>query len=106
MPNPFVDSLVHDSIIVQIPLLHGQINNKLEKVLSIFDQHRKAGFNRQVLTLEEDIYSDDSDMAMSIVLIRLICLSMPTRSDSRNSPNGTTMRWRTVMIYVFGVPRI
>ena len=29
LPDPFVDSLVHDSIIVQIPLLHGQINNRL-----------------------------------------------------------------------------
>lgn len=62
LPNPFVDSLVHDSIIVQIPLLHGQINNKLDKVLSVFDQHLKDGFNRQVLTLDEDKYSDDNDM--------------------------------------------
>ena len=77
LPNPFVDSLVHDSIIVQIPLLHGQINNKLEKVLSIFDQHRKAGFNRQVLTLEEDIYSDDSDMVY--VLRRLLAAASDTK---------------------------
>ena len=77
LPNPCVDSLVHDSIIVQIPLLHGQINNKLEKVLSIFDQHRKAGFNRQVLTLEEDIYSDDSDMVY--VLRRLLAAASDTK---------------------------
>ena len=77
LPNPFVDSLVHDSIIVQIPLLHGQINNKLEKVLSIFDQHRKVGFNRQVLTLEEDIYSDDSDMVY--VLRRLLAAASDTK---------------------------
>ena len=31
LPNPFVDSLTHDSIIVQIPRLHGQINNRLDK---------------------------------------------------------------------------
>ena len=77
LPNPFVASLVHDSIIVQIPLPHGQINNKLEKVLSIFDQHRKAGFNRQVLTLEEDIYSDDSDMVY--VLRRLLAAASDTK---------------------------
>ena len=77
LPNPFVDSLVHDSIIVQIPLLHGQVNNKLEKVLSIFDQHRKAGFNRQVLTLEEDIYSDDSDMVY--VRRRLLAAASDTK---------------------------
>ena len=38
LPNSFVDSLTHDSIIVQIPRLHGRINNQLDKVLSIFDQ--------------------------------------------------------------------
>ena len=62
IPDPFVDSLVHDSIIVQIPLLHGQINNRLDKVLSVFDQHLKDGMNRQVLTLDDDKYSGDNDM--------------------------------------------
>lgn len=41
VPDPFVDSLVHDSIIVQIPLLRGQINNRLEEILSVFDQTHK-----------------------------------------------------------------
>ena len=66
LPNPFIDSLVHDSIIVQIPLLHGQINNRLDKVLSVFDQHLKEGSNRQVLTLDDDKYSGDNDMAYLI----------------------------------------
>ena len=47
LPDPFVDSLVHDSIIVQIPLLHGQINNRLEKVFSVFDQTNKEKDNRR-----------------------------------------------------------
>ena len=34
----FVESLTHNSIIVQIPLLHGRVNNRLEQVLSVFDQ--------------------------------------------------------------------
>ena len=29
LPDPFVESLTHNSIIVQIPLLHGQVNNRL-----------------------------------------------------------------------------
>ena len=62
MPDPFVESLVHDSIIVQIPRLHGNVNNRLEKVLSVFDQTRKDASNRQVLNIEEDNYEDDSDM--------------------------------------------
>lgn len=62
IPDPFVESLVHNSIIIQIPLLHGQINNRLEKVLSVFDQSRKDKHNRQVLNLDDDIYTDDDEM--------------------------------------------
>ncbi len=62
LPNPFVDSLTHSSIIVQIPRLHGQINNRLDKVLSIFDQTRKDDLNEHVLRLDERAYADDADM--------------------------------------------
>lgn len=62
VPDPFVDSLVHDSIIVQIPLLRGQTNNRLEEVLSVFDQTHKDRRNRQVLNIDEDMYNGDEDM--------------------------------------------
>ena len=62
LPNPFIDSLTHDSIIVQIPLLHGQVNNRVEKVLSIFDQSQMEGSNKQVLNIDESLYADDADM--------------------------------------------
>lgn len=62
MPDPFVESLVHNSIIVQIPLLRGQINNHLEKVLSVFDQTRMSGDNTQLLKIDETGYEDDADM--------------------------------------------
>ena len=62
VPNPFVESLIHDSIIVQIPLLHGNVNNRLEKVLSIFDQTYKDKHNRQVLNIDDAAYSDDAEM--------------------------------------------
>ena len=71
--NPFVDSLVHDSIIVQIPLLHGQINNRLEKVLSVFDQTNKEKDNRQLVELDDTNYADDADM--QYILHRLIMAS-------------------------------
>ena len=58
----FVGSLVHDSIIVQIPRLHGRVNNRLEKVLSVFDQTHKDKGNRQMLNIDEDNYEDDTDM--------------------------------------------
>lgn len=70
LPDPFVDSLVHNSIIVQIPLLHGQVNNRLDKVLSVFDQSQKDGENRQMLNIDENIYADDADM--QYILRRLL----------------------------------
>ena len=77
LPDPFVDSLIHDSIIVQIPLLHGQVNNRLEKVLSVFDQSMKDSHNRQVLTIDEDLYVGDDDMMY--ILRRLLAAA----SDSK-----------------------
>ena len=62
MPDPFVESLVHDSIIVQIPLLHGRLNNRLVEVLSVFDQTNKDGHNRQVLRIDDDAYKGDAEM--------------------------------------------
>ena len=62
VPDPFVESLVHDGIIVQIPLLHGRINNRLVKVLSVFDQTNKDSLNRQVLKIDEEVYGGDLEM--------------------------------------------
>ena len=62
IPDPFVDSLTHDSIIVQIPLLKGRINNRVEKVLSIFDQSRQDENNHQMLNIDESLYADDEEM--------------------------------------------
>ncbi len=61
-PDAFAESLIHDSIIVQIPLLHGQINNRLDKVLSVFDQTNKDMDNRQLISIDESRYAGDEDM--------------------------------------------
>jgi hypothetical protein len=62
LPDPFVDSLTHDSIVVQIPLLSGKVNSRLYKVLSIFDQTRKDKLNGQVICLQDGAYDGDRDM--------------------------------------------
>ncbi len=62
LPDPFVESLTHDSIIVQIPRLRGQINNRLDKVLSVFDQSRKDDDDEQLLSIDERKYADDVEM--------------------------------------------
>ena len=61
MPDPFVESLQHDSIIVQIPLLHGRINNRLEKVLSVFDQANVAD-DKKVIKVDDKQFEGDEDM--------------------------------------------
>ena len=72
IPDPFVSSLTHESVIVQIPLLRGQVNTKLDRVLSIFDQTRKADVpgTEHTLCIDEGIYSDDADMGR--ILHRLL----------------------------------
>ena len=84
LPNPFVDSLTHDSIIVQIPRLHGKINNRLDEVLSIFDQTRKDAQNQQMLHLDDSLYPDD-DVEMQHILRRLLMAA--TNAEMRMDMN-------------------
>lgn len=69
LPNPFVDSLTHDSVIVQIPLLHGQVDTRLDRVLSIFEQTHQGKGNQKVFDFDDTPYADDTDM--QYVLARL-----------------------------------
>ena len=62
LPNAFVDSLTHNSIIVQIPRLHGQINNRLDMVLSIFDQSHRDTDNQHALRIDSNLYKGDDEM--------------------------------------------
>ena len=77
IPDPFVDSLTHDSIIVQIPRLRGHVNNRLDKVLCVFDQSQKEKGNHQVLSVDEDKFNGDIEMMH--ILHRLITAA----SDSK-----------------------
>ena len=80
--NPFVESLTHNSIIVQIPLLRGKVNNRLDKVLSLFDQSKiEAGRNTQVLTLDEADYKNDSDLLYMIHRLTAAAANAEMRQD-------------------------
>lgn len=81
LPHPFIESLTHDSIIVQIPLLHGQVNNRLDKVLSVFDQTYKDQENQQVLNLDDSIYSDDADMQHIVHRLLMAATDADMRQD-------------------------
>ncbi len=62
IPDPFVNSLVHDSVIVQIPRLRGQVSNRLDLLLSFFDQTQKDGQDRHMLSIDEDKYKGEPEM--------------------------------------------
>ena len=61
-PSPFVDSLTHNSIIVQIPLLHGHVNNRLEQILSVFDQTNVTKNSQQTIEVDDKDYAGDAEM--------------------------------------------
>ena len=82
MPNPFVESLVHDSIIVQIPRLHGQVNNRLDEVLSVFDQTRADTTNKHTISLDDAVYDrSDSDMQRILHRLTAAAASVDMRQD-------------------------
>ena len=62
LPDPFVDSLTHNSIIVQIPRLRGRINNRLDMVLSFFDQMKRDENDSRLLHIDDRLYANDADM--------------------------------------------
>ena len=70
LPDPFVDSLTHDSIIVQIPRLQGQVNTKLDKVLSFFNQSTINRHNQQMLDIDETLYGEDAEI--QLIMKRLL----------------------------------
>ena len=53
VPDPFVESLTHDAIIVQIPLLSGKTRNRLERLLLVFDQDFQVEGNSHFLRIDE-----------------------------------------------------
>ena len=77
LPNPFIESLTHDSIIVQIPRLRGRVNNRLDEVLSFFDQTMKDKNNHQVLHVDENKYDGDNEMMH--ILHRLLTAASDTK---------------------------
>ena len=79
--EPFVESLTHNSIIVQIPRLKGRVNNRLEKVLSVFDQSRKDVEDKQVLNIDENKYEDDADMMYMLHRLTAAAADSEMRQD-------------------------
>ena len=81
LPNPFIDSLTHDSIIVQIPRLHGQINNRLDKVLSVFNQTLLTPDSEHFLNYDDSLCQGDEDMQPILRRLLMAASDADTRQD-------------------------
>ncbi len=64
----FIESLTHDSYIIQIPRLRKKRRNDLEILLSIFDQSQQTSDSRHFLNLNEEAYPEK----FRIVIRRLL----------------------------------
>ena len=53
----FIESLSHDSYVIQIPELKGKRRNELEKILSIFDQSQKE--SNHILNINESSFPEE-----------------------------------------------
>lgn len=54
VPDPFIESLTHDSIIVQIPYLKENARNHLERILRIFDQNYRTDVDDHLLNINDE----------------------------------------------------
>jgi len=57
-PESFIESLTHDSYIIQIPQLAKKRRNDLEKLLSIFDQSESVDATHHILNIKEEDYPE------------------------------------------------
>lgn len=81
MSDPFISSLTHDSIIVQLPLLKGKIRNHLEKVLSVFDPCHRIKGSSQLVTLDERTYEGDDEMMRIISRLTSATVTAEVRQE-------------------------
>lgn len=70
VPDPFVESLTHDSIIVQIPYLRGAARNHLEHVLRFFDQSFVMEDDPHILNIS-NCHIESGDTEMQRIVTRL-----------------------------------
>jgi len=55
----FIESLSHDSFVIQIPQLGPKRKTATERLLAIFDQHRRLKDDEHVLDIDEAAYPEE-----------------------------------------------
>lgn len=66
--DPFIESLTHDSIIVQIPYLKGRTRTRLERLLNVFDQNYQLTDNEHLLEIDENIFQGEEQLVVNRLL--------------------------------------
>lgn len=70
VPDPFVESLTHDSIIVQIPFLKDNVRKRLNPIFAVFDQHYRAAQSDQLLCFDENEFTDEASKLIANRLVK------------------------------------
>ena len=55
----FIESLTHDSFVIQIPYLGPERKTAGERLLAVFDQHLKVSSDAHILNIDEDAYPEE-----------------------------------------------
>lgn len=66
--DPFIESLTHDSIVVQIPYLKGRTRNRLERLLNVFDQDYQVKEDEHLLNIDENMFQGDEQLIVNRLL--------------------------------------
>lgn len=64
VPDPFIESLTHDSIIVQLPYLKAHARNRLERILTVFDQKCRYENDLHLLNIDDECMEDDERLVV------------------------------------------
>ena len=80
VPDPFVESLTHDSIIVQIPYLKGRVRNHLERLLNLFDQDYRLKEDGHLLEFDEKKLEGDDEQWVMYRLVKAAATPKMRRS--------------------------
>jgi len=55
----FIESLTHDSFVIQIPYLGPERKTAVERLLAVFDQQLRVSSDAHVLNIDEDAYPEE-----------------------------------------------
>lgn len=66
--DPFIESLTHDSVIVQIPFLTGRMQNRLERLLNVFNQKCQLAGDEHYLEIDDEQFCGEEQLVITRLL--------------------------------------